>query len=76
MNALAAVVMNPRTRGVLAIAKQELDMASQRLTSDVGAIDLDNIDAWLSAVEERVAGVRQAIAEGGPYALPQPTSDR
>jgi len=69
---LDAVAMHPQARGIIATAKADLDAVSCRLTRGSDAAALDNFDASLFLVEARVERMREAIAAGGPLALPGP----
>ena len=71
VNSLAAVAMHPATRSVLARATMDLDMAGRRLTAKADAIEIDNLDAWLCLVEQRLQRVREAIDARGSLAVPE-----
>jgi len=68
---LDAVAMHPDARGIIATAKADLDTVSRRLTRSSDTAALASFDASLSLVETRVERMREAIAAGGPMALPE-----
>ena len=73
---LDAVAMHPQTRSIIAMAKADLDTVSRQLRtvsrqpSLFHAAAFNNADSSLSLVEARVERLREAIAAGGPLALP------
>ncbi len=74
---LDAVAMHPQARSIVAGAKADLDNVSRQLTTVYRQLTrrspvtaLGCFEASLSLVETRVEVVREAIAAGGPLALP------
>jgi hypothetical protein len=55
---------------MLAAAKLDLNTAALRLAREVNANDLENLNTWLCLIEDRLERVSDAIAAGGPLALP------
>jgi hypothetical protein len=73
---LDAVAMHPQARSIIATAVADLDTVSRQLRtvsrqpSLFHAAAFNKADSSLSFVEARAERLREAIAAGGPLALP------